>query len=160
MLGASCLYAHGVTSRVEYIFRFILGDIPGLGHRITTSMTESQNYGGLVFSCSSRPEESSAWAVPHGLLAERGVWRTAPLGLPGGRASLPFHELRPTPKSPSVSFRQRVLPDGPGTRSTTLRNRPLDRLDRYDHRLRLAHGNVSLHRPVIDLRFQRLWPLA
>lgn len=64
------IYTRRISPRIEYIFRFIFKDILRLNYRITTSITEAQNYYGPILSYSHQQIGKSVQIIPHGLLTE------------------------------------------------------------------------------------------
>lgn len=67
------IFAPVLTSRLQYIFRFMLEDIAGADISFTSDKEEFIQYGGAKFSYNHSPVAKELFFVPSGLLTERGI---------------------------------------------------------------------------------------
>ncbi|MHC1704050.1 MAG: polysaccharide deacetylase family protein [Tenuifilaceae bacterium] len=69
------VYTQRLTSRVDYIIKFIFEDILKVGVRITSSYSEAKAYNGVLISYSKAKVKDSLHIVPHNLMIDDSLIR-------------------------------------------------------------------------------------
>lgn len=67
------IYTSEITSRLDYITRFLFNDLLGLGIRLTNSIGEFNSHPGPKLLYGTDPVKEALWIRPEGILFEHGI---------------------------------------------------------------------------------------